>query len=48
MHETGHEQPADYTFSFEVGLKPAFDIDPKTIKVTRYNVMLPMKWYRKK
>lgn len=30
--------PTDYSFSFEVGLKPAFDIDPKNIKVIRYNV----------
>jgi trigger factor len=30
--------PADYKFAFEVGLKPAFDIDPKQIKVTRYKV----------
>jgi trigger factor len=30
--------PADYRFAFEIGLKPAFDIDPATIKVTRYNV----------
>ena len=30
--------PADYQFSFEIGLKPAFTIDPKEIKVTRYNV----------
>jgi trigger factor len=30
--------PADYKFAFEVGLKPVFDIDPKQIKVTRYKV----------
>ena len=28
--------PIDYSFSFEIGLKPAFEIDPKNIKVTRY------------
>ncbi len=32
--------PADYHFAFEIGLKPAFEIDPKKIKVTRYNVMV--------
>ncbi|MEN9686642.1 MAG: trigger factor [Bacteroidota bacterium] len=31
-------QPADYQFSFEVGLKPEFDLDPSKIKVTRYQV----------
>jgi trigger factor len=30
--------PADYSFAFEIGLKPAFEIDPKNISVTRYNV----------
>jgi len=30
--------PVDYSFAFEVGLKPPFDIDPKNIKVTRYNI----------
>lgn len=30
--------PVDYSFSFEVGLKPSFEVDPKSIKVTRYNV----------
>lgn len=30
--------PADYKFAFEIGLKPAFDIDPKQIKITRYKV----------
>jgi trigger factor len=30
--------PVDYSFAFEIGLKPSFDIDPKHIKVTRYNV----------
>lgn len=30
--------PVDYSFSFEVGLKPSFEVDPKTINVTRYNV----------
>lgn len=30
--------PVDYQFAFEIGLKPTFDIDPKKINVTRYNV----------
>ena len=30
--------PVDYSFAIEIGLKPVFDIDPKNIKVTRYNV----------
>lgn len=30
--------PCDYQFAFEIGLKPAFTIDPKEIKVTRYKV----------
>ncbi len=30
--------PSDYAFAFEIGLKPAFDLDVKKIKVTRYNV----------
>jgi len=30
--------PADYRFAFEIGLKPPFNIDPASIKVTRYNV----------
>ncbi|MBN9296856.1 MAG: trigger factor [Filimonas sp.] len=30
--------PSDYTFSFEVGLKPDFNIDVKGIKVTRYKI----------
>ncbi len=30
--------PVDYTFSFEIGLKPVFDIDPKKINVTRYKI----------
>jgi trigger factor len=32
--------PVDYTFSFEIGLKPAFEIDPSTIKVTRYAIIV--------
>lgn len=28
--------PADVSFAFEIGLKPAFEIDTKKIKVTRY------------
>jgi trigger factor len=30
--------PANYDFSFEVGLKPAFTLDTKGIKVTRYKI----------
>ncbi len=30
--------PSDYAFAFEIGLKPAFDLDVNKIKVTRYNV----------
>jgi trigger factor len=30
--------PTDYDFSFEVGLKPAFTIDTKGIKATRYKI----------
>jgi trigger factor len=30
--------PGDYTFSFEIGLKPGFELDMKGIKVARYNV----------
>ncbi len=30
--------PADYAFAFEIGLKPAIDIDPKNITVTRHKV----------
>jgi trigger factor len=30
--------PSDYAFAFEIGLKPAFDLDVTKIKVTRYNV----------
>ncbi len=32
--------PVDYTFSFEIGLKPAFEIDPKNINVTRYKIIV--------
>lgn len=31
-------QPIDYTFSFEVGLKPEVEVDAKKIKVTRYKI----------
>jgi trigger factor len=31
-------QQADYTFAFEVGLKPSFTIDTKGIKATRYKI----------
>lgn len=31
-------QPGEYSFSFEIGLKPAIEIDPKNIKVTRYKI----------
>ena len=30
--------PSDYDFSFEVGLKPAFTMDTKGIKATRYKI----------
>ncbi len=30
--------PADYDFAFEIGLKPAFELDAKKINVTRYIV----------
>jgi trigger factor len=30
--------PANYDFSFEVGLKPSFTLDTKGIKVTRYKI----------
>jgi trigger factor len=30
--------PADYAFAFEIGLKPAFELDAKKINITRYNV----------
>jgi trigger factor len=28
--------PVDYSFNFEIGLKPAFELDPAKISVTRY------------
>ena len=31
-------EPKDYTFNFEVGLKPEFELDASTIKVTRYKI----------
>lgn len=31
-------QPNDYAFSFEIGLKPAFDLDPSHIKVKRFKI----------
>ena len=30
--------PVDYSFTFEIGLKPLFELDPKHIKVTRSNI----------
>lgn len=30
--------PQDYTFTFEIGLEPEVNVDPKNIKVTRYVV----------
>ncbi|NCT93924.1 MAG: trigger factor [Chitinophagaceae bacterium] len=30
--------PADYAFAFEIGLKPAFQVDASKIKVTRYKI----------
>jgi trigger factor len=32
--------PADYAFAFEIGLKPAFDLHTNDIKVTRYVVQV--------
>ena len=32
--------PADYAFAFEIGLKPALNIDTENIKVTRYKVQV--------
>lgn len=32
--------PVDYFFAFEIGLKPSFDINPKDIKVTRYAIIV--------
>lgn len=32
--------PNDYSFAFEIGLKPSFDLDTKDIHVTRYNVQV--------
>jgi trigger factor len=32
--------PNDYSFAFEVGLKPSFDVDIKNIHVTRYHVQV--------
>ena len=32
--------PADYAFAFEIGLKPAFDLHTNDIKVTRYIVQV--------
>jgi trigger factor len=31
-------QPVDYSFAFEIGLKPAVELDPKSIPVTRYKI----------
>jgi trigger factor len=31
-------EPKDYTFSFEIGLKPEFELDAKKINVTRYKI----------
>jgi trigger factor len=31
-------QPVDYSFAFEIGLKPAVELDPTSIKVTRYKI----------
>ena len=31
-------EPKDYSFHFEVGLKPEIEIDPANIKVTRYKI----------
>jgi trigger factor len=33
-------EPKDYTFSFEIGLHPSFQLDPAKINVTRYKVTI--------
>lgn len=30
--------PGDYAFAFEIGLKPSFDVDTDHLKVTKYNI----------
>jgi trigger factor len=35
-----HNNPTDYDFSFEIGLKPKFEIKAKDIKVKRYKVQV--------
>ena len=40
--------PADYTFAFEIGLKPAIDIDLDNINVTRHKVEITDQWLMKK
>jgi trigger factor len=30
--------PADYVFAFEIGLKPSFELDPSKLTVTRYKI----------
>jgi len=30
--------PADYAFAFEIGLKPSFELDPSKLSVTRYKI----------
>ena len=32
--------PNDYSFAFEVGLKPSFEVDIKNIHITRYHVQI--------
>ncbi len=35
-----HNNPTDYDFSFEIGLKPSFEVKTKDIKVKRYKVQV--------
>lgn len=32
--------PNDYSFAFEIGLKPSFEVDTKNLHLTRYNVVV--------
>jgi trigger factor len=35
-----HNNPTDYDFSFEIGLKPTFEVKTKDIKVKRYKIQV--------
>jgi trigger factor len=35
-----HNNPTDYDFSFEIGLKPSFEVKAKDIKVKRYKIQV--------